>query len=201
MSIKIKSHLVKEILNEKVSQISGVYEEVEETARKRIKNKKGILQTNSLENAIITEKATCLIQAAKDLNFIKSHDISSVEWFENNYEARKAAKEILNLYLEDVPSEYYNRNDEPIMVIFGSEKYVLPAKSSFHLCDIKSLENLKGKKYDLIVLDPPWENKSVRRKKSQILIKVHNKRWEGVRQTFCILSGSVYEEKMASESI
>ncbi|PRD30206.1 UNVERIFIED_CONTAM: Methyltransferase-like protein 4 [Trichonephila clavipes] len=138
----------------------------EDKAKKRVKNKKGTLQTNSLENAIITEKATCLIQAAKDLNFIKSSDISSVEWFENNCEARKAAKEALNLSLDGVPSEYCNKNNESTIVIFGSEKYVLPAKSSFHLCDVKSLENLKGKKYDLIVLDPPWENKSVWRKKS-----------------------------------
>ncbi|GFW26541.1 n(6)-adenine-specific methyltransferase METTL4 [Trichonephila clavipes] len=144
----------------------GVPAQDEDKAKKRVKNKKGTLQTNSLENAIITEKATCLIQAAKDLNFIKSSDISSVEWFENNCEARKAAKEALNLSLDGVPSEYCNKNNESTIVIFGSEKYVLPAKSSFHLCDVKSLENLKGKKYDLIVLDPPWENKSVWRKKS-----------------------------------
>ncbi|GFS91707.1 hypothetical protein TNCV_1492701 [Trichonephila clavipes] len=45
-----------------------------------------------MENAIVTEKAVYLVQAAKDLNLIKPRDISSVKWFENYYEARKAAK-------------------------------------------------------------------------------------------------------------
>ncbi|GFU31641.1 n(6)-adenine-specific methyltransferase METTL4 [Nephila pilipes] len=135
-------------------------------AKKRAKNRSAKLQTNSLENEIVIKKSTSLIQAARDFNLLKSHHISSSEWFENNYEAIKAAKEVCNLSLDvSVPSEYYNRNNESTIVIFGSEKYVLPAKSSFHLCDINNIMNLKGTKYDLIVLDPPWENKSVRRNK------------------------------------
>ncbi|KAJ1190950.1 hypothetical protein NDU88_000268 [Pleurodeles waltl] len=45
------------------------------------------------------------------------------------------------------------------------EKYLLPPKCSFLLSDISCMQPLLdyGKKYDVIVVDPPWENKSVKR--------------------------------------
>ncbi|ESO92400.1 hypothetical protein LOTGIDRAFT_121106, partial [Lottia gigantea] len=52
--------------------------------------------------------------------------------------------------------------------IFG-EKYVIPPYCKFLLSDWKQLLQLHtvdANKYDLIVIDPPWKNKSVKRKKS-----------------------------------
>ncbi|XP_051756988.1 N(6)-adenine-specific methyltransferase METTL4 [Ctenopharyngodon idella] len=45
------------------------------------------------------------------------------------------------------------------------EKYLLPPRSRFLLSDITRMHPLvhSGDKFDLIVLDPPWENKSVKR--------------------------------------
>ncbi|XP_008938680.1 PREDICTED: methyltransferase-like protein 4, partial [Merops nubicus] len=45
------------------------------------------------------------------------------------------------------------------------QKYLVPPKSSFLLSDISYLQPLLNykKKYDVIVIDPPWENKSVKR--------------------------------------
>ncbi|KAK1797454.1 hypothetical protein P4O66_008303, partial [Electrophorus voltai] len=45
------------------------------------------------------------------------------------------------------------------------ERYFLPPRSRFLLSDITRLQPLvtSGDKFDLIVLDPPWENKSVKR--------------------------------------
>ncbi|NWH65272.1 METL4 protein, partial [Geococcyx californianus] len=45
------------------------------------------------------------------------------------------------------------------------QKYLVPPKSSFLLSDISRLQPLLNykKKYDVIVIDPPWENKSVKR--------------------------------------
>ncbi|NXT91728.1 METL4 protein, partial [Anhinga rufa] len=51
-----------------------------------------------------------------------------------------------------------------IVVLMG-QKYLVPPKSSFLLSDISCLQPLLNykKKYDVIVIDPPWENKSVKR--------------------------------------
>ncbi|KAL4635248.1 methyltransferase-like protein 4 isoform X1 [Arapaima gigas] len=50
-------------------------------------------------------------------------------------------------------------------VTFLGEGYLLPPLCSFLLSDISRLQPLVnyGKKFDAIVLDPPWENKSVKR--------------------------------------
>ncbi|NWH74765.1 METL4 protein, partial [Piaya cayana] len=55
-------------------------------------------------------------------------------------------------------------NSAKIVVLLG-QKYLVPPKSSFLLSDISCLQPLLNykKKYDVIVIDPPWENKSVKR--------------------------------------
>ncbi|NXC43736.1 METL4 protein, partial [Penelope pileata] len=57
-----------------------------------------------------------------------------------------------------------NSNYAKIVVLMG-QKYLVPPKSSFLLSDISCLQPLLNykKKYDVIVIDPPWENKSVKR--------------------------------------
>ncbi|KAM9260818.1 N(6)-adenine-specific methyltransferase METTL4 isoform 2-T2 [Cariama cristata] len=51
------------------------------------------------------------------------------------------------------------------MVVLMGQKYLVPPKSSFLLSDISYLQPLLNykKEYDVIVIDPPWENKSVKR--------------------------------------
>lgn len=55
----------------------------------------------------------------------------------------------------------------PIVISALGTKFLFPAMSRFFLSDISELSCLanEGKKYDLIVIDPPWENKSVKRSK------------------------------------
>ncbi|XP_009705438.1 PREDICTED: methyltransferase-like protein 4 [Cariama cristata] len=55
-------------------------------------------------------------------------------------------------------------NCAKIVVLMG-QKYLVPPKSSFLLSDISYLQPLLHykKEYDVIVIDPPWENKSVKR--------------------------------------
>ncbi|XP_054671899.1 N(6)-adenine-specific methyltransferase METTL4 isoform X3 [Grus americana] len=55
-------------------------------------------------------------------------------------------------------------NCAKIVVLMG-QKYLVPPKSSFLLSDISCLQPLLNykKKYNVIVIDPPWENKSVKR--------------------------------------
>ncbi|KAM4841311.1 N(6)-adenine-specific methyltransferase METTL4 isoform 2-T7 [Thomomys bottae] len=51
------------------------------------------------------------------------------------------------------------------MITLMGQKYLLPPKSSFLLSDISCMQPLLNcrKKFDLIVIDPPWQNKSVKR--------------------------------------
>ncbi|XP_066536913.1 N(6)-adenine-specific methyltransferase METTL4 isoform X2 [Hoplias malabaricus] len=58
-----------------------------------------------------------------------------------------------------------NADDFARVVTLMGEKYFLPPRSRFLLSDITCLEPLvkSGEKFDLIVIDPPWENKSVKR--------------------------------------
>lgn len=53
------------------------------------------------------------------------------------------------------------------MITLMGQKYLLPPKSSFLLSDISCMHPLLncGKTYDVIVIDPPWQNKSVKRSK------------------------------------
>ncbi|NXI89866.1 METL4 protein, partial [Psophia crepitans] len=55
-------------------------------------------------------------------------------------------------------------NGAKIVLLMG-QKYLVPPKSSFLLSDISCLQPLLNykKKYHLIVIDPPWENKSIKR--------------------------------------
>ncbi|XP_078414675.1 N(6)-adenine-specific methyltransferase METTL4 [Cetorhinus maximus] len=59
-----------------------------------------------------------------------------------------------------------NGSDCARIVTLMGQRYLLPPRSSFLLSDISCIEPLLGyKKYDVITLDPPWENKSVKRSK------------------------------------
>uniref|UniRef100_H2Z3B7 Methyltransferase-like protein 4 n=1 Tax=Ciona savignyi TaxID=51511 RepID=H2Z3B7_CIOSA len=58
----------------------------------------------------------------------------------------------------------------PVEVKLNSEFYLIPAKSSFLMSDLKEIGSLveackHKEKFNCIVMDPPWENKSVRRGK------------------------------------
>ncbi|XP_015269416.1 PREDICTED: methyltransferase-like protein 4 [Gekko japonicus] len=55
-------------------------------------------------------------------------------------------------------------NDTKLITLMG-HKYLFPPKSSFLLSDISCMQPLLNynKKFDVIVIDPPWENKSVKR--------------------------------------
>ncbi|NXS62118.1 METL4 protein, partial [Brachypteracias leptosomus] len=58
-----------------------------------------------------------------------------------------------------------NSSDCAKILVFMGQKYLVPPRSSFLLSDISCLQPLLNykKKYDVIVIDPPWENKSVKR--------------------------------------
>uniref|UniRef100_A0A8C6TYB0 Methyltransferase like 4 n=1 Tax=Neogobius melanostomus TaxID=47308 RepID=A0A8C6TYB0_9GOBI len=60
-----------------------------------------------------------------------------------------------------------NRSSSALVVTLMGQEYLIPAHSAFLLSDFTRLQPLihcnYGAKFDLIVIDPPWENKSVKR--------------------------------------
>ncbi|KAM9827308.1 N(6)-adenine-specific methyltransferase METTL4 [Neosynchiropus ocellatus] len=58
-----------------------------------------------------------------------------------------------------------NKTDRGVLVSLLGEEYVIPPHAAFLLSDLTRIQPLVkyGKKFDLMVLDPPWENKSVKR--------------------------------------
>uniref|UniRef100_A0A3Q3AS12 Methyltransferase 4, N6-adenosine n=1 Tax=Kryptolebias marmoratus TaxID=37003 RepID=A0A3Q3AS12_KRYMA len=57
-----------------------------------------------------------------------------------------------------------NKEDWAAVVTMMGEEYVIPPNTAFLLSDFTRIQPLvQCKKFDLIVIDPPWENKSVKR--------------------------------------
>ena len=71
----------------------------------------------------------------------------------------------------DYPSYFINRKisnetSETVNVQIGSKTYLIPENSSFYLTSVESLVNFPElRNFDLIYIDPPWRNKSVKRGK------------------------------------
>ncbi len=66
---------------------------------------------------------------------------------------------IMNQFIE------HNSSEASVLHV-DNRSFLLPAYSAFLLCDISRLRGLfPPRKYDVIVLDPPWENKSALRSK------------------------------------
>lgn len=64
---------------------------------------------------------------------------------------------------------YHNPLHIPSILKLSNESYIIPPQSSFLLSDIEHVDSLRhfapSQGYDLIVIDPPWKNKSVSRGK------------------------------------
>uniref|UniRef100_A0A0N5AQ06 MT-A70 family protein n=1 Tax=Syphacia muris TaxID=451379 RepID=A0A0N5AQ06_9BILA len=58
-----------------------------------------------------------------------------------------------------------NINSKPVFLVSGDEKFIVPPECAFIVGDVRLSRHLlfRGMKFDLIVLDPPWNNKSVKR--------------------------------------
>lgn len=108
--------------------------------------------------------------------------MSPSEWFENNSTARSAAKE-LNCkcytcdeclkFTKSFTKEYdhfRNENEYSIVKTIGKNKYVMPPHSSCYVADVRNILSITETRYDVVLLDPPWKNKSVKRKKGYMTL-------------------------------
>ncbi|XP_058688667.1 N(6)-adenine-specific methyltransferase METTL4 isoform X1 [Poecile atricapillus] len=97
-----------------------------------------------------------LCEMAKQFPAVDESDHQAVHVLEE--EISRAEQDLLSCVTEN------SSNCAKIIVLMG-QKYLVPPKSSFLLSDISCLQPLLNykKRYDVIVIDPPWENKSVKR--------------------------------------
>ncbi|XP_059714854.1 N(6)-adenine-specific methyltransferase METTL4 isoform X1 [Haemorhous mexicanus] len=97
-----------------------------------------------------------LCEMAKQFPAVNESDHQAVRVLEE--ETSSAEQDLLSCVME-------NSSDCAKIIVLMGQKYLVPPRSSFLLSDISCLQPLLNykKKYDVIVIDPPWENKSVKR--------------------------------------
>ncbi|XP_031779278.1 N(6)-adenine-specific DNA methyltransferase METTL4 isoform X2 [Nasonia vitripennis] len=89
---------------------------------------------------------------------------------DNNVESREESKKFFTTF-PCTTYKFYGSNtkETPIIAEFQNEKYVFPEYSEFYCYDIRQIQEVFSfsKNFDLILLDPPWWNKSIRRKRKK----------------------------------
>uniref|UniRef100_A0A0C9QY00 Mettl4 protein n=1 Tax=Fopius arisanus TaxID=64838 RepID=A0A0C9QY00_9HYME len=88
---------------------------------------------------------------------------------DNNKEARGASGNFFKKSAQKF-EEFFGANlrDEPVVVNFKRMEYVFPGNCEFYSHDVGNIEDkLEGKEFDFVLMDPPWWNKFVRRKRER----------------------------------
>lgn len=85
----------------------------------------------------------------------------STSTFDNNVCARNAAVKFYEN--TTMQTKLYGQNTNS--TLHKANGYVFPPRCQFYCDDIKNMKKLGDEKFDLILLDPPWVNKYIKRKK------------------------------------
>jgi len=106
-----------------------------------------------------------MMSAARMKSLFSGDDIIS----DNNEAARLASQKFYRdtYCLRDETLYGSNDTDDTVISEAHDKKYVFPKKCMFYCYDVKDMERKMdlNNQYDFILLDPPWWNKSIRRKK------------------------------------
>ncbi|XP_053520354.1 N(6)-adenine-specific methyltransferase METTL4 isoform X2 [Artibeus jamaicensis] len=104
-----------------------------------------------------------LCEMAKHLPTLNETELLTLQLKENDMSVTEQ-----DLFLRLVEN---NSSFTKIITLMG-QKYLVPPKSCFLLSDISCMNPLLncGKTYDAIVIDPPWQNKSVKRSNSVVTL-------------------------------
>lgn len=118
--------------------------------------------------AIVKSAIEKLIESAKQNgHFVEI--LSNEDYIKNNIEAREFSSvffsDICNVKLEKCSGG--NTSDLPVFASIHGQDYLIPNNSRFLCCDIQSLQLPDSSKFDFALLDPPWWNKYVRRRKTK----------------------------------
>lgn len=151
--------------------------------KKKAKKKKEDSGFHHLQAKSLIECVTDLLcNEGRNKRYLQNSEVLPTEWFENNSSARLAAKE-LNCkcytcdeclrFTKSFTNQYEhfgNDKEYPIIKTIGKNKYVLPPYSSCYVGDVRNILSVTGTRYDVVLLDPPWKNKSVKRKKGYMTL-------------------------------
>ena len=131
-----------------------------ENVKTRNKRKRNHIEVeNSLDDEIKYLKSK-LQEVKEELQTYFKGLPSANDVRENNKELRVKVKEMMwRLEGRDLPSNGCNSNPD----CEEKEGLLLPARSSFHTMDISRLPSLLLGRYEVILLDPPWHNRHVKR--------------------------------------
>ncbi|KAM7177014.1 N(6)-adenine-specific methyltransferase METTL4 isoform 2-T3 [Macrochelys suwanniensis] len=110
--------------------------------------------------SVVTRHVGCgmaeLCEMAKHFPSVNENDHRSAQIIDE--ETSTPEQDLLSCVTE-------NNTDYAKMINLMGQKYLVPPKSSFLLSDISCMQPLLNykNKYDVIVIDPPWQNQSVKR--------------------------------------
>ena len=91
----------------------------------------------------------------------------------NNAFAVNAAVEVYKQteFTQSSPLDFHgcNQNTYPIIIDYENQKYLVPECCEFYNCNFEQLPSklplsVHRRKFNIVVIDPPWRNKHIRRK-------------------------------------
>ncbi|KAJ9578805.1 hypothetical protein L9F63_004955, partial [Diploptera punctata] len=140
------------------------------SGRKKYKKRKRITP-DMTDIMYIEQNVADLMKEVKDIGFfIYVPTLNDVK--QNNVSARDTAN---NFYLKYKMSPAINMHgcngtQNSLITQINGENYVIPADCRFFCYDVKEITtkvDLMSAPYDLVLLDPPWWNKYIRRKRAK----------------------------------
>ncbi|XP_029673685.1 methyltransferase-like protein 4 isoform X2 [Formica exsecta] len=147
------------------NQIAQTVQDDAVSHSKKKRKRSQLLPERDLEEVDhVKQKFSTIISTAKTRGLF-NENVS----LDNNEAARLASQKFYQdtYCLKD--ENLYGSNDTNNTVISEThnKKYVFPKKCTFYCYDVKDIEKKMelNNQYDFILLDPPWWNKSIRRKK------------------------------------
>lgn len=133
-------------------------------SRKKRKRSQQLPQKDLEEVDRVKRAFGAMMSAARDKGLFCRNN-----FFDNNEMARLASMKFYQDTYSVKDENLYGSNDtnDAIISEAHSKKYVFPKKCTFYCYDIRDIEKKMelSNQFDFILLDPPWWNKSIRRKK------------------------------------
>ena len=116
----------------------------------------------------INEKCKKILEEMHALRLFSGQPATD-DWIENNKAAREKAKVLMSQATSNYPTiDLIGMNDSDEITI-SKNRYTLPPHCQYFSCDIKNIKSkLEQRKFKVIIMDPPWENKHVKRRKNKI---------------------------------
>lgn len=110
----------------------------------------------------VRETSTKLLTELKSLEASYESNDEAVKAAESIYESTKDCNLLLGI-------SGGNNENYPLIATIHNEKYLIPANCKFYCDDVKNISKHLScdNTYDVILLDPPWWNKYIRRKKAK----------------------------------